>query len=523
MPKILLVDAEPNARLPMQELLMKAGFEALTASDFNNAITIAQHHRLDAALVDMALPGKSGIEILKALRGRDSYIPVIMMTGERDISQIAEVVHEGAYDFVSKPVAGDALLSAVIRAVEHKRLADEESRLERQNEHYAHQLEMAVIERTRELADAHDFLYAVLDSSTEYAIIALDTEGRITLFNRGAELMLGYSAYEAMGEILSELVGIGVAPGEKIFLGWARQAETQGRHQEEVELRRADEVTFIASVTMTPIRAQSNPLGYLGVIKDLTIERQNEEHLRRMRERLTRREKLAALGRMAAQVAHEVKNPLAGLRLYALHLKSKIEGKIPASEETLVNKIIDGINQVSETSERVLNFARPITLTRRPADVNRIVADSIALVEPQLNAKKIKVELSLCESGVGSLDEASMRSMLINLMLNSIQAMSENGELSISTTNSGEDLRIEISDTGCGMSDEQIKHMFEPFYTTKTRGLGLGLYFAATVIELHGGAIHVESQADKGTRITITLPVEEGDADEGSGSNPGSR
>lgn len=523
MPKVLLVDGEPNIRFDMEEMLRGAGYEALIASDFDSAISVAQHNQLDAALVDIVLPRESGIDILKALHGLESHIPVIMMTGAPDISQISEIVHAGAYDFVSKPVAGDALISAVIRAVEHKRLADEKSRLEQEKKQHAEQLEIAVTERTRQLADARDFLNAVLDSSTEYAIIALDPEGRTTLFNRGAEMMFGYGANRVIGEVLSELVGIGLAPGEKVFLRWAKQAETQGRHQEEVELRRANGVTLIASVTMTPIRAQHGSLGYLGIIKDLTTERQNEERLQQMHARLTHREKLAALGRMAAQVAHEVKNPLAGLRLYSLHLKSKIEGKIPVAEETLVDKIIDGINQLSETAERVLNFARPITLTRSPADVNRIIVDSLALVEPQLNAKKIKVELNLCESGVGFLDQASMRSMLINLMLNSIQAMTENGEMTISTTNAPEDLRIEIADTGCGMTDEQMKHMFEPFYTTRTQGLGLGLFFAATVIELHGGSILVESHAGEGTRITIALPVEEGEADEASGSNPDSR
>lgn len=524
MPKVLLVDTEPTNRFATEELLRRAGYDALIASDFDSALSVAEHNQLDAALVDIALPRKSGIDILKALRDRASNIPVIMMTDESGISLITDIVHAGAYDFVSKPIAGDALISAVIRAVDHKRLSDEKSRLELQNKHHAEQWEMAVTERTRELAEARDFLNAVLDSSTEYAIIALDTEGRITLFNRGAELMFAYSAYEVMGDVLSDLVGIGLAPGEKVFLRWAKQAEAQGRHQEEVELKRADEATFIASVTMTPIRAQHNPLGYLGVIKDLTTERRNEERLQQMRQRLTRKEKLAALGRMAAQVAHEVKNPLAGLRLYVLHLKSKISGKIPAAEEALVEKIIDGIDQLSETSERVLNFARPITLTRRPADINRIIADSVALVEPQLNAKNINVKLNLCESGSdGLLDEASMRSLLINLMLNSIQAMTQNGELRISTTNAHEDLLIEVADTGHGMSDEQIKHMFDPFYTTGTQGLGLGLFFAATVIELHGGSILVESHAGQGTRIRITLPVGEVKADEASGSNPGSR
>ncbi len=519
------MDDEPNIRLTMAELLRREGYDVLTASDFDSAISVIENTELDVAVVDIVLPQRSGIEILKVLHGQKAYIPIIMMTGEPNLSQIPEIVRANAYDFLSKPVVKDALISTVSKAVEKKRLIDEKRGLEQQIKQHAEQLELAVAEGTRKLQEARDFLNTVLDSSTEYAIIALDTEGRVTLFNRGAELMFGYSSHEVMEKVLSELIGSGLSPGEKAFLNWARKAEVQGLHQEEVELRRAGEVRFIASVTMTPIGAQNvGSLGYLGIIKDLTAERQNEERLRQMRERLARNEKIAALGRMAAQVAHEVKNPLAGLRLYSLHLKSKITGKIPAGEEALVDKIIDGIDRLSDTSEQVLSFARPITVMLSPMELNRIITASLALVEPQLSAKKIKVELNLSESGARSLlDEAAMRSTLINLMLNSIQAMNEGGELKVSTTTGDHGLLLEIADTGCGMTEEQAKHIFEPFYTTKSQGLGLGLYFATTVIEQHGGSIEAKSQAGKGTEITIKLPVEGGEADGLSGSNPGSR
>lgn len=504
------MDDEPNIRWTMSELLKREGYDALTACDFESAISALDNNAIDAALIDIVLPSKSGIEILKTLQGREPYVPVIMVTGEPNISQMPEIVRAGAYDFLSKPVLKDALINAVSRAVAHKRLQDEKSKLEQQLKQHAKQLELTVSERTHELAEAHNFLNTVLDSSTQHAIIALDTRGLIMLFNRGAEIMLGYSAREAMGSDPRNLLGSEADRAESPFHKWAQQALDEGRHKDEVELRRANEERFTASLTITPIHEQGGPLlGYLCIVNDLTEERRNQERLRQMSARLAHHEKIAALGRMAAQVAHEVKNPLAGLRLYSLHLKSKVAGKIPAPEETLVDRIIDGINQLSETCEQVLSFARPITLTPRPTDVNRIVTDSLSLVEPQLSAKSIEVELSLCEAGAGgSLDEASLRSTLTNLMLNSIQAMSPHGKLGVSTSTSGEYIIVSIADTGCGMSEEQIKHMFDPFYTTKAQGLGLGLFFVSTVIEQHGGSISVDSGIDRGTTITIKLPFE---------------
>jgi len=157
-------------------------------------------------------------------------------------------------------------------------------------------------------------------------------------------------------------------------------------------------------------------------------------------------------------------------------------------------------------------------LTPQPVDLNRIITASLALVEPQLSAKKIGTSLNLDKSGIcATIDEAAMRSTLINLMLNSIQAMSEGGELKVSTAIADQGIRVEIADTGCGMTEEQTKHIFEPFYTTKSQGMGLGLFFASTVIEQQSGSVDVSSTAGKGTVVTITLPLETAKADEASG------
>jgi two-component system sensor histidine kinase HydH len=517
MPKVLLVDDEPNIRWTFAELLKREGFDPFTAFDFDSAMSVVGEVPIDAAVVDIILPHKSGIEILKALRSREPYVPVIMVTGEPNISQMPDIVRAGAYDFLSKPVVKDALISAVSRAVEKKRLVDEKRGLEQQVLRYTERLETAVAERTRELAQAHNFLNAVLDSSTEYALIAMDTEGRITLFNRGAELMFGRGAQKVVGTFAGELVDN--TAGEVPFVEWARETQVQGRHQKEVQLLREDGGSFVGLLTTTPIMADERKLlGYLCVIKDLTVERANEERLRQMSARLAHHDKVSALGRMAAQLAHEIKNPLAGLRLYSLHLKGKIAGKIAPSEEGLVDKIIDGISQLSETAERVLNFARPISVTPLPMDLNRIVAASLAMIEHQLSAKRIAVELDLCEAGAGGVfDEAAMRSTLMNLMVNAIQAMNEGGTLKISTANTDARLRLKIADNGCGMTEEQAAHMFEPFYTTKSHGMGLGLFFAATVIEQHGGAVEVKSRAGEGTELIITFPAEGGRADGASG------
>lgn len=125
-------------------------------------------------------------------------------------------------------------------------------------------------------------------------------------------------------------------------------------------------------------------------------------------------EKISALGRVAAQVAHEVKNPLAGLRLYSLHLKNKVSGKLSDGEMDIVNKIADGIGRLTETTEQILSFARPINMALTGVNLNRVVRDTAQLLAPQIEARKLILNLELGEPApVGMLDEASIHAELM--------------------------------------------------------------------------------------------------------------
>ena len=378
---VLLVDDEPSIRLTMAEFLKRAGYSVVSAADFESASNL-EGVGIDVAVVDINLPGRSGIELLQEINRREPYVPVIMITGEPNLSDTPEIVRAGAYDFIVKPVVKDALLKAVGRAAENKRLIDERHQLEQQIKQHAEELELRVAERTAELVEAHELL----------------------------------------------------------------------AHQE----------------------------------------------------------KIAALGRVAAQVAHEVRNPLAGLLLYSMHLKDQVANKLSDGEIQLIDKIIDTINQLTNTTEQILNFARPMKLAPRRIEVNRVINDVLQLLKAQLSTNEIELNLCLSSSNpIGMLDEASIRAALINLMLNAIEAMSNGGQLRISSSNTGEVVSLLISDTGYGMTEEQVERVFEPFHTTKSRGLGLGMPYAQKIIEQHSGTIRVDSRIGEGTNITIELPLGE--------------
>ena len=242
----------------------------------------------------------------------------------------------------------------------------------------------------------------------------------------------------------------------------------------------------------------------------LVIVDRKQKRLVEANQRLAHNEKVATLGRVAAQVAHEVRNPLTGLLLYSEHLKGKIDGKLPNGDAVLIDKIIDTINNLTATTEQILNFARPVTLAPRKVDLNEVARDVIQLLRTEIAAHSVEAKLELADSPVvGMLDEPSIRATTLNLVLNAVQAMPAGGHLTIITSTSGDKLLMAIRDTGSGMTPDQIKQIFEPFNTTKSRGLGLGMPYAQKIIQEHGGQIIVESQPGKGTEVRIELPIVE--------------
>jgi signal transduction histidine kinase len=380
MPNVLLVDDESSIRLTMGEFLKRAGYSVSLEPDYDHAVR-HKPEDLDVAVIDINLPGKSGIQLLHKLASSEVYVPVIMITGEPNLTVLPEIVRAGAYDFIAKPIVKDVLLNAVARAAEKKRLTDEKVRLEHEIKRYAEELEMRVAERTAELVETHKQLVA--------------------------------------------------------------------------------------------------------------------------------QERIAALGRAAAQVAHEVKNPLSGLLLYALHLKSTASN-FSESEAELVDKIVITINHLNSRVEQILGFARPVNFSTSKGDLNQIVSDILELLRPQVTANKVEVRLSpASEAAHVMLDEASMRGALMNVILNAIEAMPDGGVLSISVEQSDESLQLEVADTGRGIDEEQLNKIFEPFYTTKEQGLGLGMPYARKIIAQHGGTISISSQLGEGTTIRIVIPRKE--------------
>jgi signal transduction histidine kinase len=247
-----------------------------------------------------------------------------------------------------------------------------------------------------------------------------------------------------------------------------------------------------------PERRAGDEIDQLAVSFDRMVE-----GLRRYQENLLRSEKLAVAGRMAAGIAHEIRNPLAAMRMTVdLHLREELDAEHRQSLDLLRTEI----GRIDEAVGELMDLANPAPPRREPTDLNAIVEEVLALVQPQASHQGIAVERRPGELPRIEADRRRLRRVVLNLVLNAIQAMPARGTLTVatSTTPAGTGVRLEVSDTGPGIPPELRERIFDPFITGKVAGTGLGLAVTKRIVEEHGGAIGFET-GEGGTTFRVEL------------------
>jgi signal transduction histidine kinase len=233
--------------------------------------------------------------------------------------------------------------------------------------------------------------------------------------------------------------------------------------------------------------------------------------LGRQREELRRAERLAAVGRISAQITHEIRNPLNAIGLNAELLAEELgEAGAPAEARQLVDAISREVDRLNGVAEEYLTFARLPRPSLGRQDLNEVVGSLLDFLAPELAAAGVTVERALAPGALGVRgDEGQLRAVFLNLLRNSREAMPGGGRVTVRTRRAGEAVEAEVADTGGGIPPEVLTRIFEPFYSTKERGTGLGLAFVHQVLVEHGGTIRCDSEAGRGTTFTIRLPADE--------------
>ena len=362
----------------------------------------------------------------------------------------------------------------------------------------------------KELREAYDFMNKIVQSSPN-AITATDMKGNIVIWNQGAEETLGYKASDVIGKMnIRKIYPEGVARKVMQMLRSDESGEI-GRLNSYpmVYVRRDDEIVEGNLSAAIIYDAKGNEIASVGSFVDLRDRLQMERALRDTQEQLLQSEKLAAMGRLTSQIAHELNNPLYGI----MNTLELLKTEIPAENKRrkILDMALSETIRLSDLLRKMLSFSKPDQEERHPVDLNSVLDEILLLHEKQLKENDINIEVSFVEGlSLVIASKNQLRQVFLNMVANARDAMPEGGTLSVVTGSDSDKVFVEISDTGTGIREEHLDKIFDSFFTTKgeVKGVGLGLSVCYGFIKDHGGDIEVKSEVAEGTTFTISLPVQ---------------
>jgi len=362
----------------------------------------------------------------------------------------------------------------------------------------------------RELKEANDFLMNLIESSVD-GIIVTDMKGDILIFNKGAENLLGYKSEEVVGKMnIRSIYQPGVAKGvmDKLrspdFGGIGKLTSFPIFH------RRKDGELIEGDLSASLIYDEKgNEIASVGIFKDLRERLKMERELREIQQALLQSEKLAAMGRLTSQIAHELNNPIYGIMNTLELLKTEIPPE--SKRRRILDLSLSEIQRLSEMLRNMLSFSKPEEEKRKPVKIDELIEGILLVMDKQMRESNIQVETSF-DPGIPEIMASTnqMRQVMLNILKNAKEAMPKGGVLTVRTGKEDNKVLVQIQDTGIGIPEEIRDKIFEAFFTTKqkVKGVGLGLSVCYGIIKDHGGDIKVESEEGKGTTFVISLPVE---------------
>ncbi len=532
--RLLLIEDSPADTLLIRDLLGE-DFHLTNVPNLREGIAAAAQSPFDLVLLDLFLPDSRGLDTFGQLQALHPELAILVMSGLDDEQVAASAVHNGAQDYLVKGQMDTVLLHRAVRyAIERKRVE-------------------------RALRDSEVFYQSLVENLPQY-IYRKDLEGRFTFANRRFCVELGKTVQEILGHTDFDFF-----PPE---LAVKYQADDQrvvaaGRVFEAVEEHTppGGEKEYVQVVKSPVFDTHGKIIGTQGIFWDVTARVRGEEKLKkahadlaRSREDLLRTladlqrshsrfkeaqlqiiemEKMQSIGQMAAGIAHEVKNPLAVIRMGVDYLSSHPGLAEDAVAGTVLKDMQDALHRADGIIMGLLDFSTPGKLDLRPGDLNTLLRSSINMVKHELKSANITVVTELGDNLPAALVDANkIKQVFVNVLTNSTHAMPDGGTLTVRTYlkkltpeearpspgarqthefRAGERVLVtEIDDTGTGVPDEKLARVFEPFFTTKAtgKGTGLGLTVSRKIVELHEGSILLQNLDPSGVRVTVTLRSE---------------
>jgi two-component system NtrC family sensor kinase len=361
----------------------------------------------------------------------------------------------------------------------------------------------------RELKEANEFLMKLIESSVD-GIIVTNTKGDILIFNKGAENILGYKADEVAGKMnIRSIYEPGVAKEVMEKLRSPDYGDVGKLTSFPIFHRRKDGELIEGDLSASIIYDENGKeIASVGIFKDLRERLGIERELQKTQQALLQSEKLAAMGRLTSQIAHELNNPIYGIMNTFELLKTEIPPE--NKRRKILELALSETQRLAEMLRNMLSFSKPEEEKRRPVKLNELIDGILLVMEKQMRESNIKVETFFDDEIPEVMASTNqMRQVMLNILKNAKEAMPKGGTLTIGTKREDNKVLIQIQDTGVGIPEGIRDKIFDAFFTTKqkVKGVGLGLSVCYGIIKDHGGEIKVESEEEKGTTFTISLPL----------------
>jgi PAS domain S-box-containing protein len=396
--------------------------------------------------------------------------------------------------FLASPIYDEE--GKIIAAIETLQDMSREEELTRSLREYAETLQNELAENIdlrREIEELYNYMQSIVKSLPD-KIYELDENGIINYMSRGLKKEGGIHSREFKGKYFLEFV----APEDKDFVFSKWEEAKRGIYSPyEIETTAKDGHKLNLLVTTSPVIGTNH---YIVVQRDIT-------EFKNLEKRLYDSQKLAALGQLSAGIAHEVRNPLSSIKMSLQILEKRMN---PAGNDLKRFKIAQKeVEHLEELVNNVLVFAKPVEPKMAPVDLAKVVEQVLALAEKGIADKEIDVKIDLENIPLVTVDAGMITDAFLNIVRNAVDAVETHGLIKITVHNLSGDypsVSVEVEDNGCGIEEADMPHLYNPFFTRKKYGTGLGLSQVVKIVELHNGIIDIVSEKGKGTKVSVTLP-----------------
>lgn len=526
-PLILVADDEINTTLMVQHIFEREGYRVEKVNNGIAALEAARALMPDLILLDILMPGMNGFDVLRELREdeRTRPIPTILVTANaRQPADLAHGFNLGADDYIYKPFAHQELVARAVSKMKARKLQDAVERRTQELEallqvsesfsqslHIGELLELSVRLVRQHIPCEAALIYEFDDNGKVVQCRALDRNGDTFDLPDSALLPpIRKAGKHSIIRVALDDQTVVVAPlrhANRTIGALGMIINSDG--SDEDQLRFLTGIARQAALALHNAQLYEFQLEYAHRLEEKVAERTKQ--LESAQEMLIRSEKLASIGHMAASLAHEINTPLMPIKLGLEEVISQLEEAGVQVDARDLEIITDNIERIQRLIRRLLDFTRAADQGMTSINMEEVLDGIIKLNRKFFEHAHVTVETKIdaLPPMMGSRDH--LQQVFMNLAVNAQAAMPDGGTLYITATSDDRDIIVRFRDTGCGIPPENMSKIFDPFFSTKPQGTGLGLFVSHGIIEAHHGKIEVESKINVGTQFTVRLPIDRTD------------